>query len=82
MNIGIIGCGFVGLANATLLAFKNKVLLWEIDAERRKLITGTPFSNSLYTFHSTLSNIIPFKSFSCEVILYKKNLQTHLTILL
>lgn len=40
MNIGIIGCGFVGLANATLLALNNKVLLWDIDAERRELISN------------------------------------------
>ena len=51
MNIGIIGCGVVGLANATLLAQNYKVFLWDIDVEKRKLIANRILpldDNSLY----------------------------------
>ena len=40
MKIGIIGCGFVGLANATLLACNNDVLLWDKDVKKRELISN------------------------------------------
>lgn len=39
MNIGIIGCGFVGLANATLLAENNDVYLWDVCAEKLEMIS-------------------------------------------
>lgn len=48
MNIGIFGCGFVGLANATLLLQNNKVFLWNINPERLELIANhiIPFDDS------------------------------------
>lgn len=51
MNIGIIGCGFVGLANATLLSQNNQVFLWDVNTERLELISNhiIPFDDrSLY----------------------------------
>lgn len=34
MNIGVIGCGYVGLSNAILLANSEEVTLWDIDANK------------------------------------------------
>lgn len=34
-----MGCGFVGLANATLLSFNNRIFLWDTDKQKRELIT-------------------------------------------
>ena len=48
MNIGIIGCGFVGLANATLLAHGNNVFLWDISQDKLKMIEN----NSIPTTRS------------------------------
>ena len=31
MNIGIIGCGYVGMTNATVLAHKERILVWDKD---------------------------------------------------
>lgn len=34
MNIGVIGCGYVGLTLATILACKQKVSVWDINKDR------------------------------------------------
>ena len=34
MNIGVIGCGYVGLTLATILACKQKVSIWDINKDR------------------------------------------------
>ena len=48
MRIGVIGCGFVGLSNAALLAFKEKVYLWDTDYDRLRMIGEykVPFNDS------------------------------------
>ena len=34
MNIGVIGCGYVGLTLATILACKQSVSVWDINKDR------------------------------------------------
>lgn len=48
MNIGIIGCGYVGLANAILLALRENVTLWDINANKlQDILNGTlPFEDN------------------------------------
>ncbi|MEH6467925.1 MAG: UDP-glucose 6-dehydrogenase, partial [Porticoccus sp.] len=38
MKIAVVGSGYVGLANAVLLAQNNEVLIHDIDPEKVKLI--------------------------------------------
>lgn len=38
MNIGVIGCGYVGLSNAVLLAHQGVVSIWDIDESKLSLI--------------------------------------------
>jgi UDPglucose 6-dehydrogenase len=40
MNITVVGCGYVGLSNALLLAQNNKVKIFDIDSERIKKINS------------------------------------------
>lgn len=53
MNIGIIGCGYVGLTVATVLAQQYKIGIWDIDLEKIRNITA---------------GIVPFKDSSLETI--------------
>jgi len=47
INIGIIGCGFAGLANATLLSHGNNIFLWDISQDKLKTIKNNfiPFDD-------------------------------------
>ncbi len=47
MKFGVIGCGYVGLSNAVLLACKNPVWVWDINANKMKLIEkrNVPFED-------------------------------------
>lgn len=49
MNIGVIGCGYVGLSLASLLAQKDEISLWDIDSNKISLIRKwiVPFKDSL-----------------------------------
>lgn len=66
MEIGVIGCGYVGLSNAAVLSYKANVYLWDINQEKLEQIKNgkAPFKdtkldailkerqNKLYICHS------------------------------
>lgn len=47
MNIGIIGCGYVGVSNAVLLAHQENIKLWDINFEKMQNFSRRilPFSD-------------------------------------
>lgn len=48
MNIGVIGCGYVGLSNAVVLLYKENVYLWDINQEKQEHIENgmAPFKDT------------------------------------
>lgn len=48
MNIGVIGCGYVGLSNAVILAYKNNVFVWDINSNKLDMIENRkiPFEDA------------------------------------
>ena len=49
-NITVVGSGYVGMANATMLAKYNNVTILDIDAERVKSVNNkiSTIENSYY----------------------------------
>ena len=56
MNIGIIGCGYVGLTVATVFTNSIEVSLWDIDLEKLKNIE---------------KGIAPFVDYKLQIVLGK-----------
>lgn len=54
MNIGVIGCGFVGLSNAAILAQNEKVFIFDIDQKKMDKIEN---------------NEVPFDDFQLSMLL-------------
>tara|TARA_B100000787_G_scaffold170218_1_gene164910 strand:+ start:580 stop:1746 length:1167 start_codon:yes stop_codon:yes gene_type:complete len=72
MNITVVGIGYVGLANALLLAQKNKVIALDVDLEKVKMLNSkeSPFidneiedflKNKKLNFNATLSKEEAYK---------------------
>lgn len=63
MNIGVIGCGYVGLSNAAVLSYKENVYLWDINQEKLEQIeNGTA----------------PFKDMKLDTILKERQEHLHI----
>ena len=56
MNVGVIGCGFVGLSNAAILAHNEKVFIFDIDQKKMDKIERKEVPFDDLELSSLLSN--------------------------
>ena len=74
MNITVVGCGYVGLSNALLLAQYNDVTILDIDSERiEKLIRGESFIQDTEIDNFLKNKKIKFKATLNEKEAFEKS---------